>query len=131
MNARAHGCYGPCFWPVFPFALGLGLGVAAAAASQSHSYPAYVYTAPSYSYNPTAVSDPAPSSGAGNALVNPEVWVPSTSGPGHWVPDPAPYAYSQLPRANSNPQTTVNATGPRTVSLIHTAGSVPVYVVSN
>jgi hypothetical protein len=128
MNARAQGCCG--FWPFIPLVMGLGFGLAAAASSQSHAYPAYVYAGPTYSYYyPPAAANPTPAAPYVNTEVRSDVWIPSTSGAGHWVPDPTPYQYSEAQTAPSF-KVPVRDNSGYTVTVARSPGKVPVYVVS-
>jgi len=139
MNARAHGggCYGGCFWPFIPLAFGIGAAVAAAASS--HSQPVYVYAPPSYPYySPPVSSAPASAAAAYEPAANhlvaasqpPPVWFPSSPGAGHWVPDPMPYSYATRALVNNGVKRPTAREG-QTVTVTHSPGTVPVYVISH
>lgn len=136
-NVRAHGgCYG--FWPFWPLVLGVGIAIASVASAQSHASTEYVYVPPEYPYayrsshaQPQAASTPAadlnlPASTTSsppeqNSLSD---WVPSSPGPGHWVPDPTPYCYH--PEAGNKIAPSVLA-ATNIVTITRSAGNVPIY----
>ena len=138
-NLRAHGgCYG--FWPFWPLAL-FGAGLAVASVASAHSSPTYVYAPPAYpygyaysyaqpqhSYVAPPAQAPAPTSApAAPAHYEISSWVPSSPGPGHWVPDATPYSYSP----GVQTKMVVSAAEPATfVTVNRSAGNVPVYTVT-
>src|SRR5271170_341111 len=87
-------------FPVFPvgFGLGLGTGFACAYPYYAYGYPApasYYYCAPPVRYVPEAAyAPPADYVPTAASVVAAPMWVPATSGAGHWVPDLRPYHYS-------------------------------------
>jgi hypothetical protein len=125
MSARAHGgyCYGPGFWPLIPLAFGIGAALSCAANSQSYTYPTYGYNLPVVSNPPAETSYAAP------APQNP-LWIPSTPGAGHWVPEPTPYRYIPAERTNMVSKARAIGATTQTITITHSAGNVPVYVVS-
>src|SRR5260370_20222558 len=97
LSAEARGCWrGGCFWPFWSFGLGWGLGAAYSYPAYRYSYPytayGYYYPPPVYTYNPQVsyaqTAPPAPSAQPAPKEPELQVWVPSTPGPGKWVPDP-------------------------------------------
>ena len=56
----------------------------------------------------------------------PAIWVPSSPGPGKWVPDPQPYRY--VPTTSTQPVKPANPANPQTVTVTNSAGGVPVLV---
>jgi len=138
-NLRAHGgCYG--FWPFWPLAVGAGIAIASIASAHSQASPVYVYEPPGYPYangyapaHPAPGSTPAPqSSVSGNppaesSAADLTAWVPSSPGPGHWVPDPQPYSYDPAHGRNSTVAPVVPASQTNTVA--RSVGGVPVYTV--
>lgn len=131
LAASAHGGVGFCFWPLWPLSLGVGVGLGCAASTYHSCSSAYSYGPAAYAYTtppvyaappipaaPVVVETPAPANPA---------WVPSTPGAGHWVPDPAPYSYSE--NAAPKPRAAA-ALSPQSVTVTTSPGNVKVYVVS-
>jgi len=130
MNVRAHGggCYGPCFWPFLPLVFGLGAAVASAASTPSYGYHVYVHAPPAYTYSASAVSAPTRETTPTIEAAQPLVWIPSTPGVGHWVPDATPYNAQVAPAPGAQKAKSANAA--QVVTFTHSAGNVPVVVVS-
>lgn len=125
VNVQAHGCG---FWPFWGFGLGLGLGAAWSypAWGYTYSYPAWTYAPPVYAYDPPAANVPA---AAPVQPPQPPVWKPSTSGAGHWVPDPTPYRYTPATSSRAA-MASPAAASPPAVTVAKSAGGVPVYTLS-
>ncbi|HWW02912.1 MAG TPA: hypothetical protein VNZ64_24645 [Candidatus Acidoferrum sp.] len=136
LSAEAHGCWrGGCFWPFWSFGLGWGLGAAYSYPAYRYSYPypaySYYYPPPVYAYNPpVSYAPPAPPATPAQPAareLEPQVWVPSSPGPGKWVPDPEPYRYvPPASSANAQPARPVN---PQTATSTTSPGGVPIHVV--
>ncbi len=142
-----HWQGGGRFWA--PFGLGLGLGALLswplyygpdyycapgydfwyASPYPAYSYvpapPASLYRPPAVHYSATVpIPDPpkpAPQASATTA------WVPADRGAGKWVPDPAPYSYTPG-AAKPSAQAPFSET-PCVVTITHSAGGVPIYIV--
>jgi hypothetical protein len=153
---EAHACgvgFSFCV-PFLSFGIGLGLGAPCAGPAYgcAYGYPAYTYAQPAYACAPPAsYIPPVAAAPAAPAVAETPVWMPSTPGPGHWVPNPEPYNYvpgqtAGRPNAagTERSQTTVvapNSQTPdsklqtrtasrQTVSISTSPGGVPVYFVS-
>jgi len=133
LTASAHGGFGFCLWPLWPLSVGLGfsLGCASTYHASCPDY-GYCYRSSVYAYTPpTVYTTPAiPVASApveAPAPVTP-VWVPSTPGAGHWVPDPTPYSYSE--NAAPKPRVATTPSTPPSVTVTHSPGNVKVYVVT-
>ncbi len=132
-KAMAHGCW--CFWPGFGIGVGLGglcgvsLGVGVGCGwSCGACCPVYgyAYSQPSYGYSQPAYAPPAYGYAADYAdppaaAPSPSyIWVPSTPGAGHWVPDPAPYSYTPAPASRLR----------QVVTMSRSPEGIPVYNIS-
>lgn len=140
ITVNAHGgCFG--FWPFWPLAFGTGIALGTAAYHDSCYYPRYVYAGPPYAYYPyraapttyvtTVPGAPAP---IVNDMPAPPTsapaadWVPSSPGPGHWVPDPHPYAYAPGKPEQRLPVAAMPAA--QTVTVTSSPGKVPIYTIT-
>jgi hypothetical protein len=151
-SARAHGC--ELFWAI-PLALGVGAAIGSAFAPHpTYVYPppTYVYSPPVYSYSyppPSHSSAPATTYGQAQPTyaqrfypptttqivqaprsvpAQQVVWTPRTTGVGHWVPDPEPYAY--LPQKAPATMAIASKVNSQATPLSGSPGNVPVLAVS-
>jgi len=102
-HARAGGVGVHICLPFFSFGIGLGLGFPCAAQVYGCAAPVYTCASPvyacarpmcgNYACSAPAYYDPPEQAVASiDPIVRPApMWVPSTPGAGHWVPDPQPY----------------------------------------
>lgn len=126
---HSFGGRGCDLWPLFPLGIGLGIGLSYLDYRASWGYPSYyVYSSPQpvYVSAPPAVPAPAaPAPAPVPPVVERPAWVPSSPGPGVWVPDTAPDRYV------GGPSTPVKETLPPPTltvgSATKSAGGVPVY----
>ena len=111
--------YGPAYY------YGPGYSVYYAPTYPAYTYapvpPAYVYDPPAASSRPAASIAPPPKPEVA-AIQTP---APVMKGAGQWVPDPEPYSYT--PEASARQAAPAIA---RTVTITHSAGGVPLYVVT-
>ena len=92
------------------FGLGFGFGrpypYPAYACHYGYGYPACGYAHPPYAYDAGAnYSQPAAVTATAPSVPETPMWVPSTPGVGHWVPDPTPYQYAAKPAAENGTAT--------------------------
>ncbi len=137
VRAPAHGC-GFGFYVGIPFLVGIGFGIGAGCAYPAYGcayhYPAYpYYPHPAYAYNPPAnyapplAATPEPSPAAPVVTQSP-VWVPSTPGAGHWVPDPQPYQYA--PPVAAKPPPSATSDPAQTVTVTKSPEGIPLYIIT-